>query len=559
MKKTSKQLDQYKIHGVVRNTDARRMIEDQNGLLSSMLRKNENTMIKIEYFDTVLNFERKMEHFVKIFGKIRLRVIHKPFIILDMLKIMSNNRSSVKMFVSLMKKILKTRQRDAVDSMIKYVEHKTDIWNNWGEISRKLLHTERIRIWKKIEADTILEHKKTRQVQRMRRGLKFFGTIVNSMIRDNKRDTWSYIQRRSFERSAMVIRKKKKEQEMEIAGNQGFIREKVDRVGPSDDTWTEGESKKKKEDEKDEDSSFNHYKIGNNQMNAYFHKKGDSKQVVYGSGSDKLNVMKKKGEFESSFEEVEETTVTQKVQAAMVKGDSDPDKILTAIKAEIERVKSKLDDDNNMEDMLSMQEKIDRNLSQLTNLMQMLKEYYQTTVDDSNGNPQSKHKKNFEGVLKLLQKLINQLLLKMSSGMEIATMNVKSGQGLNLNEDTVSFEEEKKKMDSNIKSIYQIDELNKNLTKEIENLNKFEESQRRMPSDVKPFTKPFESYKVDNFESNDAEESLQEFQSVGGIDRLFQEMTQNLKNMNSNHNNESKEDNLNEIDIKMNSNCKCRL
>ena len=82
MQKESQVLDSGQYYGKVHNMQARNLVQSQNQMISSLISKpDNNAMIQIEYFDTLLNLERKAEHFSKLFNKIRLRVIHKPFII----------------------------------------------------------------------------------------------------------------------------------------------------------------------------------------------------------------------------------------------------------------------------------------------------------------------------------------------------------------------------------------------------------------------------------------------------------------------------------------------
>ena len=526
MEKESSKLDNDLIHGKVRNTGARKIIQSQNMMLSSLLGKGEKTMIKIEYFDTMLSVERRIHHLNKLFSKIKLRVIHKPFIILDMLKIMGDDRSSVNMFVSMSKKLINMRKRNGLDTIINFVEHKKEIIDNLANITSRLKQKRKMENWTKIENEQIRKQKSKRKIQRMKRGLKFFGIIVINMIRDRGRVVFSQIYRTSLERGRDWG---KQEEDLNIAGQQGFSRGKEE--VNIQNQWEDREFSKKKEEDKEDESSFNHqFEVRPNQMNAYFHKKDDNKANDFMSGE-----IKKKGDYESSFEDVDDTGL-QRFQIALNQGNVDPTTIINRINSEMDRIGARLSKDELNEKIMSLQEKIEM-LTQLTNLMQLLKKYFESLKGNKDLESHKVNKKNFEQILILLQKLIERLLQRMSSNL-LDPSNMKSRDSSHHLEESPSADEERQRVESDPNSMAQIQILNQNLTKEMESLVNLvgPDKEVQVFDQNKGFDqdKGFESYKNPNYGTNEVAESGDEFRSVSGINGLLHEMMQNLNNMNQN-------------------------
>ena len=527
MEKESRTLDSGNYFGKVHNLEARKLVQSQNKMISSIVsRPDNNAMIQIEYFDTLLNLERKTEHFAKLFNKIKLRVIHKPFIILDMLKIMTDDRSGVSIFGSFLKKLLNMRKRQAVDRIIDFVEHKKEVINKWGGISRKLIKVNKQKKFQNIENQQIEKQKIQRRLQKNKRGLRFLGTILNNFFREYKRNIWTGFVRKVFSEDSKWT---PKETSFHIMNQQGFLLAKEKKpiaVGSSERNYQKGQK-----DENDE-SSFNNntFEVRGNQMNAYYHN-GKTKGSLY--NSDNEEKPKKKREFESSFEDLEEGGL-QRMQMALNSGNIDSGKLLVQIKNEIDKIQRKLDQDESNEKVLSFGEKIDM-LSQLMNLMQLIKKYYESFKDDTEES-QKINKKNFEQVLVILQRVISRLLHKMPNDVGLFTKS----QNEILNKENGSLDEEKQAEYETYHN--RVEELNKMMNKEVTgivNLISPKLGMKQLENEEDFETEKNQEFEENNEENEDVEtgDGAENFGSITGINQMLAEMTQSLNllgQMNSN-------------------------
>ena len=504
MEKESQVLDSNEYYGKVHNTEARKMMSSQNDMISSLISKPEQTMIKIEYFDTLLNLERKIEHFNKLFTKIKLRVIHKPFIILDMLKIMTDDRSGTNIFVSLIKKLINMRKRSALDSVIDFVEHKKELINKWGMIVKKAKRKDQREHFDIIEQDQIIKHKERNRLQKNRRGLRYLGTILNNFFREYKRNVWTNFVRKAFSEENKW---EPKEVHLDISNHQGFLKGKEikTKMGSSERGYTREEG---------ESSMNNTTEIRNNQMNAYIYKNGKTRGSEYNSGDE--DKIKKKADFDSSFEE---EGGIQQVEMALNSGNVDSEKILAQIRSEIEKIQKRLDKDETNEEPLGIKEKIEM-LTQLTHLMGLIKKYYESFKDDTEESKRI-DRKDFEQVLIILQRVIARLLHKIPTDMN-GMVNPKSRRSSQHNEEAGSVEAEQMQYDSHRLQV----EMGKNLNQEMESLVNLIEPKvglkRRMGEEGEYDTENKDEY------------GTQEMQSVTGINGLLEEMMQNLNVMNQN-------------------------
>ena len=304
-------------------------------------------------------------------------------------------------------------------------------------------------------------------------------------------------------------------------------------VGSSERGYQKGQK-----EENDESSFYNNtYEVSRNQMNAYYNK-GKAKGSSY--NSDNEEKPKKKREFESSFEDLEEGGI-QRMQMALNSGNIDSGKLLVQIKNEIDKIQKKLDQDENNEKVLSFGEKIDM-LSQLMNLMQLIKKYYESFKDDTEES-QKINKKNFEQVLVILQRVISRLLHKMPS--EVGLFAKPKNQIEVLAKENGSMDEEKQAEYETYHA--RVEELNKIMNKEVAgivNLISPKLGLKQMENEEE-----FETEKNQEFEAND-DEGAEHFGSVTGINKMLAEMTQSLNllgQMNSNPRGDQNADLSNQI------------
>ena len=235
-------LNHQAIQSKIINTNDGALKSEQESRMASIFAKDEKTMIKIEYYDTLLNMERKCQHFTRLFQKIRLRVVHKPFIILDMLKLMDHRGSSHYAMSAMYNKLETMRRRQGLDAIIAFVERRREIETKWGNLSKTLLAKTRRALRKRIEAEKIREMRGQRMGRIVKRGVRYMATVVNNTLRDRVSYAFKQIERRggggrgsywrhgrsdySQNNHAEGSRVQEKTSELRIQENQGFIIEK---------------------------------------------------------------------------------------------------------------------------------------------------------------------------------------------------------------------------------------------------------------------------------------------------------------------------------------------
>ena len=237
----TQKLNHQAIQSKIINTNDGALKSEQESRMASIFAKDEKTMIKIEYYDTLLNMERKCQHFTRLFQKIRLRVVHKPFIILDMLKLMDHRGSSHYAMSAMYTKLETMRRRQGLDAIIAFVERRREIENNWASMAKALLAKTRRALRKRIEAEKIREMRGQRMGRIVKRGVRYMATVVNNTLRDRVSYAFGQIGRRAggggsywrhlrsdFSRNnpSEGSRVQEKTSELRIQENQGFIIEK---------------------------------------------------------------------------------------------------------------------------------------------------------------------------------------------------------------------------------------------------------------------------------------------------------------------------------------------
>lgn len=229
--KASEKLNRRAIQQKVIKADDHELQNEQESRIASIFAK-EKTMIKIEYYDTLLNLERKCDHFTRLFQKIRLRVIHHPFIVLEMLKLMETRGSAHYFFSALYKKLESMRRRNSLDAIISFVERKREIDSTWSHFARAILAKSRRNFRKQIEAQRTKELRKQRHGRVVKRGIRYMATVFNNILRDRMNDSFSQIERKAGRGSYLRqqqedgSRVREKTSELRIQGNQGFVIEK---------------------------------------------------------------------------------------------------------------------------------------------------------------------------------------------------------------------------------------------------------------------------------------------------------------------------------------------
>lgn len=534
-----KRLQDQKVFGEVHNFKARKDINLRASAGSNIYLSDPNKMINIEYYDQYLNMERKMCHLLKVVGKIRLRKIQKPFMILDMLELINPVKPRTKILLSLIKEMIQLRKRQAIDSIVDYVEMKKQIKGRWAKMTTGLLALRKKQHWREIEIRKRQEHRNKRSGVKRKRGVKLMGSILGCLFRDMTRSVFEEIIVFGAGRAEFG---KKSSPTYEIEEQQDFLKEKADRemrngnlAGRLGGEETTGESKKENRFE----GSFGNRQ---NQMNAYY------------------NPDSKKRGFESSFEMIDPNRLTNDINAKMAL-------IQKALK----------DEGQNENESLGGFEGGMESLTHLTQLMQMLKKYFEQVKHEGEGETEKAHRAKFQQVLKMLKQLINLILAKMSNTHASAFASQRSEQ---TEEPGIDHENP----DSNMNSHRLIEELQIQLNKEMEDIHQIinsegynaeqeipettqqEEEEEHFPEQItsegqegrintrttfghkrtgdlsgneesdfqRRESNAFGGTEQDVFKSGQQSQNTDGYQSVGNFNNMLEEITEKLFNLNMN-------------------------
>lgn len=150
------------------------------------LGKESSKIIKMEYFDNILNAERKINNLIKILNKIRLRIVHKPFIIIDMLKLAPNKNKNTIEFSKKMNNILLQKKKKVFDHLFFNLGYQQKIVEKWSFIVVLLKKKSKNLMKHKIEKRMKQVTKNNRKLQILKRSSKFFGMIMNKIIKQKK-------------------------------------------------------------------------------------------------------------------------------------------------------------------------------------------------------------------------------------------------------------------------------------------------------------------------------------------------------------------------------------
>jgi hypothetical protein len=571
-------VDQNKIQKKFMKYPKEKIQKQQDGKLDAIFNKNANRLIKIEYYDTLLNSERKVDHFVKLFNKIRLRVIHKPFIIMDMLKLMPDEQTSVYLLSSLYNKLRKMRQRKAFDQIIYFVEYKKNLILKLADFAKRLTKNKNQKFMRTVGNRIDQEVRVKRKNQILRRSLKYFGTLLNNIIREKKKDTLG----------TMILKlqlngntwSRRREHKLGIQENRGFVIQK--RGNRNDDQEISFNV-----------MNFNHKKQGNNsrytkndsdmrtnglgdtgefenEKNAFINKSGtmndarkkdhspdrstgkkknDRNQVAMSFGSKAgMNILSKKDAFydergqlmnhngsgpstkNNSVYTNSNNMISSKISNPMdgslpIKnvfnkrtGSERKGDLLNMIKREIMDINEQMQkDERDPNQDITLPQRIEL-LNRLGKLMELLKKYYEAQRRRGSLNEDMSNKKNFEQVLILVKRLMETLLKKMSD--DLINSQINYSQNKIGKEGTVDLNDDMPVAEDDHRSLARIDMMTRQLTKDLENLI--------------PPTYEFETLGNTNHGSISYDPRDKEFQSISAINNLLQEVVQNLNNINEN-------------------------
>lgn len=537
----TEKVDQSKIKHKFATFAGDKIREQQDGKLNDLFSKDAQRLLKIEYYDTVLGLERKIDHFAKLFDKMRLRVIHKPFIILDMLKLMPEDQASVYVLSSLYDKLRRMKVRAGLDQVIGWVEHKKALVQGLGRMGKRLLENEK-RVFMEKEGKRVQrELRAKRQGQVVSRALKYFGTMVNNIVREKKKDALGIMIMRIKQLEKQE--KTRKDHKLGIQGNQGFMIQKKSRADPKSLELVSVEHTSpianSRYDNKDDDLRKN------NQSN------GTREQPVRDRSPDKGRKSRPARPKEVNLSFGRNAGMNMLLKTATQEPDTSPklasdrpskdaagpgdnqwsatnvfsqktldDKkgdLLSQVKREILEINEQmLGEERDSSRELILPQRIEL-LSRLTKLMQILKKYYETQRRRGQREDPAQ-KKNFEQVLMLVKRLMESLLKKVSDDL-MSSPGRNSLKKIMQDRAPETAEDDRALAEDDHRSLARIDQMTRQLTKDLENLI--------------PPTYEFET--LGNTQHGSVYDARdREFQSISAINNLLQEVVQNLNHIQDN-------------------------
>ena len=488
MKEASKQLNHEKIQGKVMRMTPNQLKSEQTQKMKNLMTSDPKKLEKMKYYDSLLNMERKCTHFNTLFLKHRLKMIHKPFIILDMLRIMEDNRSPFDIFMCLYIRLRNTRKRKGFDAVLKYVEHKNELVDMWAYLAEKLLYKEKRDVIKQVKARKKVEKKVQDQNKIMKRSLTFLFSVIGNFVRRNLRGGLMEIKNKNEEMKKIDIEEREREKEnmkkqLDIGESQGFFIQKFEKKEIEPEVKiVEIPVKVDYETFKVEhtNNTFHHVPERRGEMNAYL----EGKMPVNTEEEYKESQVSETAGSRRSMEE------RQKV-------------ILVEVNQEIMSIKRQMLMSSSRH-TLTLDEEIVL-LNKLTNLMSLLKKYYENIMENPKFRNSKQTRSNFEQIMGLVKGIIDKLIERVEREKE--KRRLESAENTGREQDPV-FEAKERK------SLLHIDNMNKKLKREFEELKNFLETKS---GDENEYTD-----KSSLHQSNESDSKQNE------INHMLQEMLQNL-------------------------------
>lgn len=566
---------QYKSKSYFMNVPDHFIYNQELSQYDKVFSKGANQMIKIEYYDTLLNAQRKVDFFSKLMNKIRLRTVHKPFLLLTMFKIKDSKTKYTLNINSVLKKIFKNAKRNSFDKIIKENKNKKNVLYKWALIVGKLMNKMKKNRLNEIELKQTQVIKQERKKQIFKRSLKYFGTIMNHIIRDKKKQYFNHILLKlNREGFAPLV----KRPDLKIQGNNGFIIEKSQNSNyqfnqnqnlnnqtiqsnsshnnnnqstkknifknNSNDTGQPNESR----NDSNQNTQTNIFKRNNDQITQTNNFKNETstnqnldnenKNPKYSafaknnidSGFDFKNVnfknipkdeeMVVKNDIDSGFDykNLNKKKIS-KNDKKVLKNNIDP-----VNEREFSFFKTKIDLMNEIKnEIMEINEKLNNDdapikieeridlLNRITGILGLLKNYYEQEGNTAE-DEKSDQKQNFQQSLQLVKKLMEMLLKKMSDDISGSQIRItKSKTQIQTPKDKIY-----KKLETENQSLMKLGKITRQLTKEL------------------GFIGPSITENMNNEIMTPVEQSDVEFQSISGINNLLNDMIKKMNIVNNN-------------------------
>lgn len=474
MKEASKKLDRAQIQKKVMSMTPRQLANQQSTKLETLLERDPHESEKMRYYDILLNLERKCNHFDSLMQKLRLKVVHKPFIILDMLRIIEDDRSPFDIFTSLYARLKSSRKRKAFDSIIRYVEHRNHLADSWLYLAEKLLDREKRRVVKEVRARRKVEDGRREREQLVRRALKFLGSVVGNLRKRNQRAAIAKIKRRSEE-----DREREKEEEERIR-----------------------EEAKKKLDIAEQEDFFIHKahaapKIQIEELPRVV--RTDPEKFKLENTNNLLHERRESNNHTQN--EIETQSKTSEGEESRRDAINKHRELLSDINGQILEIKARLTHTSS-DKLLGLDEEIEL-LGQLTQLMASLKIYYEFVMENPHFREVRSTRRNFEQMMELIRRIIEKLSERVQRDNQ--RRRLESNESRDQKQNWASEIEERR-------SMLLIEDYSKNIQRGMEEMkNLFGESQAEETEQPIPD---------------------QQIPDENGINMLLQNMVQNLGQMN---------------------------
>lgn len=425
----------------------------------------------MKYYDTLLNMERKCNHFDSLVKKLRLKVVHKPFIILDMLRILEDNRSPFEIFTSLYARFRSSRKRKAFDSIARYVEHRNHLADSWLYLTEKLLDRKKRKVIKEVRARQKAEKGREQRQHVLRRALKFLKSVVENLRKRNERNVIAKIKRRSEE--------DKEREELEEKRIEAEAKKKLD-IAEQQNFYIQKQPPQVEIEQMPLEIEQNPVVLEVENTNNLLHKRRESRAPV----EPETEAVSRRSEDAES----RKSAVHQHHELL-----SDINNQIVSIKAQLKQVAPNK--------LLGLKEEIEL-LGQLTQLMGSLKTYYEFVMDNPHFRESQSTRRNFERVMDLIRRIIEKLSERIQGDNQRRRLESNESRGQKQN--WASEAEERR-------SLLLIDDYSRNIQREMEEIaNLFGESNAEEP-----------------------EEDLgEQIPDQNGINMLLQDMLQNLGQMN---------------------------
>ena len=208
----------------------------QENKISGLINTNSNNLKAVTFYDRNMNIDIKCEHFKQLINKLRLQRVHKPFIVLDMLKLIEEDRSPVEIFNCLFIKIRNMKKRKCLDKIIKFVEHKNELVEMWAYLANRLQEKNKRNIIKEIKNRLEKEKKENTKNKETKKSVTFICSLLFNIFKEQHRHAFKNIEKYSqhiLQQNVERMKKNISKEDLNIGPSQTFVRLKNNKTESS--------------------------------------------------------------------------------------------------------------------------------------------------------------------------------------------------------------------------------------------------------------------------------------------------------------------------------------